>query len=90
MRDIEQISKNVPTSSRVRSMLHHAHFEKVMQQLQAERDAKLAELTRDPGYDQQAHAIRNWHRGQSCDAAASSGLKASGRKSFAGGQDTVS
>ena len=68
----------------------HAHFEKVMQQLQAERDARIAELTETLAMINQAHAIRMWHRGQSCDAAASSSREASSREFFADRQVTIS
>ena len=66
----------------------HAHFEKVMQQLQAERDAKIAELTETLSMINKLMQFESWR--QSCDAAAPSGRKAHGREFFADRQATVS
>ena len=67
----------------------YAHFEKLMQQMQAERDAKIAELTETLAMINKLMQFEFWHRGQSRDAAATSGRESSG-ETFASGQDTVS
>ena len=68
----------------------HAHFEKVMQQMQAERDARIAELTETLAMINKLMQFESGIGRQSRDAAASSGRKAPNREFFADRQATVS
>ena len=68
----------------------HAHFEKVMQQMQAERDARIAELTETLAMINKLMQFESGIGRQSCDAVASSGREASSREFFADRQVTVS
>jgi hypothetical protein len=46
----------------------YAHFERMAQQLQSERDARVADLKGSLAMIEKLNSIRDWHHGQCGDA----------------------